>query len=271
LILAAGIAAAQDVYRRNFYATELQAGIEVEDEQTFTNAVLKLPFNYDFDAGTNYLDASEAVNDGTQATANSRPTFVEDDGTVSAHYDFDGTDDFIEVPDNDALSFGDRTTDSPFSISAWIDMDSADTFQVFGKGALGAPDTGEYQFYTGSGGNLGVPFLVLLDADENNYIFGRGAALSAGAWVHLVATYDGGGTESGIAIYTNGVDATGTPGSVGSYTAMHNTTDPVTIGQRTLFSAVYANGAIDDARIYNRELTAAEVQAIYNATVGAHP
>ena len=34
--------------------------------------------------------------------------------------DFDGTDDYVNVADNDDLSFGDSSSDTPFSISAWI-------------------------------------------------------------------------------------------------------------------------------------------------------
>jgi hypothetical protein len=36
--------------------------------------------------------------------------------------DFDGVDDYVDLGDSDDFSFGNGTTDSPFSISAWIKL-----------------------------------------------------------------------------------------------------------------------------------------------------
>ena len=47
---------------------------------------------------------------GNMVTHHLRPTLAS----------FDGTDDFIDVPDHDDLSFGDTLTDEPFSLSAWV-------------------------------------------------------------------------------------------------------------------------------------------------------
>lgn len=41
-------------------------------------------------------------------------------GVVGNALSFDGVDDCVEVPDSDSLSFGDGSTDSPFSIEAWV-------------------------------------------------------------------------------------------------------------------------------------------------------
>jgi hypothetical protein len=38
--------------------------------------------------------------------------------------DFDGVNDYVSVPDSDDLSFGNGTTDSPFSVTAWVKADS---------------------------------------------------------------------------------------------------------------------------------------------------
>ena len=40
--------------------------------------------------------------------------------------DFDGTDDYVEILDHDELSFGNGSSDSPFSIVAWIKLDQID-------------------------------------------------------------------------------------------------------------------------------------------------
>jgi len=253
------------------YGTAQEWSWEVMPFGDYTNCVMWLPFEYEWDASTNYLDASASTNDGTQATANARPTWVAASGATSAHYDFDGTDDYITIPDDDTLSFGDGASDSPFSVSAWVRPDDVDSFAVLGKGALASPDTGEYHMYLATGASLGKPVFVLEDADLNNTIYTVGGAVPVSEWTHICATYDGGGLNSGILIYTNGVESATTPGSAGSYTAMHNTSDPIDVGSRTIFSAAFADGAIDDIRIHAKELTAAEVLAIYDATSGAHP
>ena len=62
-------------------------------------------------------------------------------------------------------------------------------------------------------------------------------------------------------IYIDGVRRDNTDSNAGDYTAMDNGTAPVCIGSR---GSIYANGKIDEVRIYDKELTAAEGLRIYN-------
>ena len=65
--------------------------------------------------------------------------------------DFDGVSDYVEIADSDDLSFGDGTNDSPFSMSAWINVeDVSDGFYIINKGIPGS-GTHEYLFYLPSG------------------------------------------------------------------------------------------------------------------------
>ena len=41
---------------------------------------------------------------------------------------FNGVDQYIDVGDSDSFSFGNGATDSPFSISAWVNMIDATNF-----------------------------------------------------------------------------------------------------------------------------------------------
>ena len=59
---------------------------------------------------------------------------------------FDGTNDYIAVADSNDLSFGDSSTDSAFTISAWIKMDDATSFPIASKGVFNS--TGEWDFKT---------------------------------------------------------------------------------------------------------------------------
>ena len=170
--------------------------------------------------------------------------------------DFNGSSNYIDCGDADNLSFGNETTDSPFSISAWINMDNNASFRIVNK--YDAPNY-EYQFDTGSSGEL--RFFVL---DGTGYRGRTGSTLNTGQWYHVVATYNGvGGTnaQDGTKIYVNGANVIGSASTFGSYTAMSNTTAPVYIGR---IGASYSNGEISNAAIFNTELTSTEVATLYN-------
>ena len=83
-----------------------------------------------------------------------------------------------------------------------------------------------------------------------------------GQWQHVLATYDGSGTPGGIRIY---IDGTSAPLKVdqGSLKAdaTIRTKTPLRIGQRS-HTQVFAGGAIQDVRIFNRLLTSLEARAI---------
>ncbi|HEX4104287.1 MAG TPA: LamG-like jellyroll fold domain-containing protein [Candidatus Paceibacterota bacterium] len=85
-----------------------------------------------------------------------------------------------------------------------------------------------------------------------------GTALSNGTWYQITGTFDG----TTLKTYVNGV--------LDRQLAVSGTMDvsstAVDIGKTADSSGNYFNGAVDDARIYNRALSAAEIQAIYNAT-----
>ena len=173
--------------------------------------------------------------------------------------DFDGSSDYIDLGDSDSLSFGDSSTDSPFSISAWIYMNDATNFRILNK--YNAPNY-EYQFDLSSSDKL--QFYIF---DGSNYRgVGYDSALSINQWYHVVATYDGRGessAQSGMVLYVNGSPVNDITYSSGSYTAMHNTTAPVNIGR---IASSYANGKIDEVAIFNRALNTAEIAALYGGT-----
>ena len=75
--------------------------------------------------------------------------------------------------------------------------------------------------------------------------------LATGTWTHLAETYDG----SSVRLYVNGtlVSTTAAPGSLVSSTA------PLRIGGNNIWGE-YFSGLIDEVRVYNRALSAAEIQ-----------
>jgi hypothetical protein len=84
------------------------------------------------------------------------------------------------------------------------------------------------------------------------------AQLPLNAWSHLAVTYDG----AALRLYVNGALA-GTTGIVGT---IATSTGPLKIGGNGIWPEWW-NGLIDEVRVYNRALGAAEIAADMNRAV----
>src|SRR5204863_3719140 len=89
-----------------------------------------------------------------------------------------------------------------------------------------------------------------------------GALLPLNAWSHLAATYDG----SAVRLYLNGAQVASTPASGAAQTS----SSPFRIGGDSVWGE-YFKGLIDEVRVYNRALTAAQIQADMNTPVVGGP
>ena len=87
------------------------------------------------------------------------------------------------------------------------------------------------------------------------------AALPVNTWTHVAASYDG----TQIRLYINGTQVAVTAAS-GTY---EQNTKPLWIGANTYGENF--RGRLDDIRIYNRALTATEIQTDMNTGVGVTP
>ena len=88
----------------------------------------------------------------------------------------------------------------------------------------------------------------------------EGTTLPANTWSHLAGTYDG----TTLRLYVNGVQVASAAysGTIGT------SSGPLRIGGNSLWGE-YFQGTIDEVRIYNRALTALEIQTDMNLPVGA--
>jgi len=175
---------------------------------------------------------------------------------------FDGGD-YVEIADTDDLSFGDGSDDDPFSVEAWVNMTDATDFKIYSKGIYNGGDY-ELVFHTHDDDTLRF---AIADESVESCLRGRKTAAVTSyedQWVHFVATYNGvGGTnaQDGMNIYVNGVDSDTDDISAGTYVAMENLTHDIWIGR---YNDSYTSGKIDEVRIYDDVLTAAEVLQHYN-------
>ena len=207
---------------------------------------------------TNGSTASDATGNGNTGTLNNFPG---DDsqwvpGIVSNALNFTGGAESVTVADAPGLNFDATQT---FSLSAWVK--SGLNSQVSGAGivAKGYGGGGEqYAFDV----NAGVYRIYVRSANN-----GAATAVSSGitclsnVWEHVVAVVDL--TNRLMNVYVNGQLAiAATPP-----TTLNANTHDVSIGNRESSSTSGYNlpfvGIIDDVRIYNRPLNAADVRALY--------
>lgn len=86
-------------------------------------------------------------------------------------------------------------------------------------------------------------------------LIGTGSVISAGQWIHAAAVYDG----ATMRLYQDG-DLVGSVAKSGTIST--NPGVPVAIGNQPAGAGRPFDGNIDDMRIYDRALTAAEIQAL---------
>jgi len=211
--------------------------------------------------------ANTTVTDDTgnhNGVASTNTSNMSTTGKYGLGFDFDRANtEFITIDDSPDFSFGDGTTDSPFSVCAWINMDDATSFLIMSRYASTAGQF-EWTFYCAVNDKL---YLSLFDNNSTIYIYrGVNAVMTGyqGAWTHVVATYDGSSSNTGIKIYINNSLAASTGGSNGAYAAMHNLVQSTWIGKWP--TPTYADGKMDDVRLYNKELSVSEIDEIYNNT-----
>lgn len=180
---------------------------------------------------------------------------------------FDGVDDYVNYGDSNTFSFGNGTSDTPFSMSIWFKMADISNMPIINKTTAVSAQR-EYYMYINQNDKL---VMALFDTSTGGYIFASStAAITSvqGSWAHVVFTYDGGGAATDMTIYLNGSSialstSSGTIGS-GSYVAMENTAFPLHVGFFELISR-YTNGNFDEFSMWNKELSSGDVTALYNS------
>ena len=167
-------------------------------------------------------------------------------------WNFDGTDDYINIPDNNTLDFT-----SKMSGEIWLN------FTSLGTNDLLLWKTNSYGIaynatFTGNDANrLGV---AVRSSGWKGAQFDQ--AISTGTWYCLSFTFN----TPNLKCYLNGVLGETNTGASGG---IATTSNPLRVGIDVGGSSVYAfQGLIGNVHLYNRELSANEVLHNYNALKG---
>lgn len=176
-------------------------------------------------------------------------------GMVSNARNFNGFNQYVDAPSAANINFGAGN----FSIDAWIQMPDAGPPRVIvDKRVL--PARG---FALGT--SSGQLSFILADGTASSFTFpSTPGFVGDGNWHHVAVSVTR-NSATGLVLYVDGVasppfDPTPRSGSISN-------TAPLRVGGPCpgFSSATHFRGNIDEVEIFNRALTAAEVQAIYNA------
>jgi len=172
--------------------------------------------------------------------------------------------DYFDCGDSDIFSFGNGSSDFPFTISAWAYIEGSSSFPIFDK----YPDSGswserEYRMLEVNSSNQ--VFCTLYDSSATaRFDIYSNSTITRNQWEHLSITYDGRGgsnASDGVKIYINGVESNKTVNAFGTYVAMENKSTPVRIGR---LASNYADGKISNISLFDNELTQDDIINLYN-------
>lgn len=181
-------------------------------------------------------------------------------GKFSNSGNFNGIDDYVNIPDPGTSSVFDLTYQG--TLSLWIKLNAYGALKGFvGKYSSTAWLNTKFGIVE-RGDWAGVDTIQGVISDGVNYDTIISSPLSLSQWHHIVYTFDG----SNLKLYKNG--------TIDKQQVQYHTPsvddDPIRIGTWG-GSAGSMNGQIDDVRIYNRALSASEVSTLYNNGNGCLP
>jgi hypothetical protein len=213
-------------------------------------------WRFDDGSGTSALDSGTA---GITGTLVNSPTYTA--GWFNDALNFNGTSSYVGL--NDASLTSPLKAPLPITISAWIYIKNGSGFHtIFASDNWSAVHAGSSLLITNG----------VLSCNYGN-AHGSGSAdrqskvgttvMKTGQWYHVAAVMQG---PTSMNLYINGADDGGTYNGTGG--SLEYTTAPSKIGTD---GAYYFNGVIDDMRVYNRALSAAEIQTLDNASSGTIP
>lgn len=173
---------------------------------------------------------------------------INDNGKIGKCYLFDGSDDFISLSGNTLYNIF-KGGSQQFSICFWVYHNDATRAIIFGDYGL----SGAIGFNIELTTSHGVRFYWNGSPDKN---FNSTSYVTAQGWTHIVITYSG----SILNIYRNGILSTDSWS--GTLATKNKTTGQFYLGRDSRTGTTALNGRLNDFRIYDHCLSAAEVREI---------
>jgi hypothetical protein len=159
-------------------------------------------------------------------------------------------------------SISKTTLANNFSVSFWWKPDLMNTTQVPIGGLY--DETGGLAYgwmvYQGSDNKMYLYWIISASPNLSNSI-SNDVVLEKGKWYHVVVTK----TSSSASIYVDKSSASSSPSQGNIFNIVYNTNPSFIIGNQNV-SSYYANGIINQIRVFTSALSASQVTELYNET-----
>ncbi len=168
---------------------------------------------------------------------------------------------YISIGNPTNLQF--ERTDS-FTITGWIKPSGAGSFNTIITKIGGSPFAG-YQIFSRADLSNKLQVIIAnnqIGGSQNEINISSSIAITSNIWTHFVVSYDGSSTATGINIYINGVIDSSPTINFNNLNASITNSGNFLIGNDGLGD--FFSGQMDDLRLYNRALSAADVTDLYN-------
>jgi len=179
-------------------------------------------------------------------------------GQINGALDFDGVDDYVEVSSSNELKLN-----LAGAISVWIYPNSLYERSIVSKrgGSHGGNKNENYWLAIGS-----YSVCAIVIGDGTNYVQASipTTELNVNSWQHIVGTWN----PSEISIYLDGELKDVQPNTLSSL--IRSDTYPLRIGYDSR-AYWHFDGLIDDVRIYDRDLSAQEIEQLYRGAGDTDP
>ncbi len=193
-------------------------------------------------------NAIDSVN-GSNGNIQGGVSFTE--GKIGQAFAFNGTDGFINVPNNSIIDMG----TSSFTIGLWVKTNDFSLQTLVEKRTANA----EYLIDIGSNGHVRAG---IVDANNNFALAGSSVSVVDGNFHHIALVRTASTTDKVDLFIDGALNATAT---FNGLLDISNSGD-LTIGV-DITGARFLNGALDDIQFYNRALSVFEVESIASASV----
>jgi hypothetical protein len=225
--------------------TSAGVGVTVSNTVAPPPSGLVAAYNFDAGSGTTLADASGNGNNGTIANGTWSTA-----GHTAGALSFNGTSTSVTVADSASLDLT-----AGMTLEAWVSPSALGTAWRTALMKEQPPAGLTYALYANT--DTSRPSAHIFTSGGEAILKGA-SALTVNAWNHLAATYDG----TTLRIYLNAVE-------IGSATVgkpITVTTGALKIGSNSIWGEWF-QGLIDDVRVYNRALSASEIQTDMNRPV----
>ena len=166
----------------------------------------------------------------------------------------DGINDYVNCGNNSSLDVGGGS----FTISAWVKRPTNEgVYDIISKRLPTSPNTGwSFEILTWHDSNWRIKVWTPQEQGTNFFY-----PFAADAWYYVAAVRDA--EKSEITYYINSSSGSGTL-TLPFSNADNSNTANLSIGSLSEENTQYFKGSIDDVYIYNRALSSAEINELYN-------